>query len=152
MVQEHLAANLLRDHIKLRYRDEILLIFPRILAKENIRKKHEKLNKIYGPELQVELEQISYISINFLEYVIMNNLETYHLNKNNTTNQNKTIIRYPPRNAEYPRHIFIGTIIGTIKRAINRSFTLQNKIYSCTQTIIEFIRLNYKCSSQQKSA
>ena len=87
MVQEHLAANLMRGHIKLRYRDDILL-FPKKISNIEIKRRHDRLNQIYGPDLQVELEQTSHTKINFLEYIITNTLNTYHLNKNSSIEHN----------------------------------------------------------------
>ena len=147
MVQEHQNANLLRGRIKIRYRDDILMILPRILDEDAIHKQHNKLNKIYGPDLTVELEGYSYNKMNFLEFTLLFNLETHHYNKNYNISTQKMIIRYPAATAEYPTHIMLGTIIGTIigtmKRTINRASTLHLKILSCIMTTLEFIQLKY---------
>lgn len=143
MAQEHICANLLKKRISIRYRDDILLIAPKKLNEAEIHKQHMILNKIYGPELTVELEGYSNKEINFLEYKLTNKLETYHHNKNYNKESNQQIIRYPSAIAEYPKHIFLGTLIGTIKRATSRASTLNFKILSCITTIIEFIQLKY---------
>ena len=81
MVQEHIWANMIRGKIKMRYWDDILIIYPRKLNKNKIENLHNRLNKIYDPDLSVELEGYSNEKIDFLEYIITKELETYHKKK-----------------------------------------------------------------------
>jgi len=143
MVQEHLSANILQGIIKTRYRDDILIVIPRKLNSLEIGYKHEQINHIYGPDLSIELEDYSHTNTKFLEYVITNKLETYHLNKNFGIQENKRIIRYPHAEAEYPKHILLGTVIGALKRATSRATNIQLKLYSCLITLLEFMQLQY---------
>ena len=47
------------------------------------------------------------------------------------------------KEAEYPKHTILGTIIGVLKKSISRSSNTQLQIMSSINTIIEFLKLGY---------
>lgn len=143
MVQEYYCRSLRKQSLNLRYRDDILQIYFRRLTTEEIQQQLLILNTIYGPELTVELEATSHSTIQFLEYVITSNLQTHHYNRNILELPGKHVVRYPPHWAQYPRHIFLGTIIGTLIRATRKGSNLQMKLYGVYMAIMEFLQLHY---------
>lgn len=82
MSQEHLNPLL---WFCCRYKDNIIIIVPKLLTKTQVNEIHEDLNKIYRPDLTVELKAVDFRYTTILEYVI-------YVNKNefNTEHWNKT--------------------------------------------------------------
>jgi hypothetical protein len=150
MLQEHLHPLLWQDASCFRYRDDIFAVFPKKLSEFEITDFHNRLSHLYGPDLSVQLESISYSAMDFLEFHITSNLTISHFNKNMALPQSP-ITRYLPPDASLPHHIFKGTIIGAIKRALSSSLSSFDRLVSIMSTMGEFLKLGYSAGILSKA-
>ena len=142
MRQEHTYRNHLKNCLSFCFRDDIILIFPQTLDDKT--KKHwvEKLNKIYGPDLEVELEESYTDKIAFLEFYTFHDLSITHYNKN-IHSKLPEIKHFPDYRAPYSKTIFISTVIGTLKRIFSCASNTSNQIKSLSHILMEFIQKYY---------
>src|SRR5207253_837006 len=86
MVMEHLFSNIWnRGWLHARFRDDITVIAPTRLNDKEVQEHLAKLNWLYGPDLKVVLEEVSYSSLNFLDTTIFHDnlgIQTKYYNKN----------------------------------------------------------------------
>ena len=147
LTQEHLHPSLWPNEWSChRYRDDIFIIAPKKLNENSIENIHRNLNILYGPDLSVELEEINYKTMNFLEYNIttcQNKLAISHYNKNTTLDIKKHTVRYPEHFAPIPKSQFISTITGALIRAQKLSNFTFTKITSIFNIIKEFVLKGY---------
>lgn len=145
--QQHLWLNY--DAAWFRFRDDILAIVPRKLDAEQIQDVVRSLNVIYGPHLQVELEDASQTHINFLDYWISytGQLNTWHYSKNCDLifrSLPKKVTRYLLPTAEVPRETLIGMVTAIFKKISKASPTIEGKIVGLMQILIEWLPMGYK--------
>jgi hypothetical protein len=147
-VQEHLHPSFWpTSWFCCRYRDDIFILAPKRLSQTEILNVHRNLNILYGPDLTVELESVSYTSTHFLEYnlqVTDGQLITSHYNKNSLKEQSKHIIHYPSISSSHTNSQFISTVVGALIRAQKLSNTTSTKMISVLQVLQEFIAKGYK--------
>lgn len=153
MIQEtlffhHWHQNILRYSLCTRFRDDILVIIPYRANAQETTDIQQRLSEIYRPDLTIELEETTHNQIHFLEYQIAFttmgfNTTHYSRNQITTLGTDHQIIRYPHPHAAYSKSIFIGTIIGMIKRARNACSNLENFIPSLVNILTEFLYLGY---------
>ena len=110
------------------------------------------MNNIYGPELTVKLEETHRIIIKFLDYNVtydQQGLITSYNNKNdeNHNHNNQKITRFPEAKSPHNKDIFIGTMIGIMKRCIiinNRKILSQNQKYQKHILVVFIYNMNEK--------
>jgi hypothetical protein len=133
-----------------RYRDDILAIVPRKLTQQEIEVIHRDLNSLYGPHLEVELEEVSNKFTNFLEYWIIatpEKLQTWHYNKNVDlifSTASKKVIRYLLPKVEISRTTLKGMITGIVKKVKRASTDISGMTIGLMQVLLEWLPLGFK--------
>jgi hypothetical protein len=127
-----------------RFRDDIFGIATSNVNSGDILKLKDVLQKVYGKDLEVVLEDYSNSKSNFLDYHLTWNNGKINLWDNNKISdltglfETKRIVRYPHFTAELNKQVFIGLMIGGLKRASNNSNSDAAKCLSTLQKIIEW--------------
>ncbi len=131
-----------------RFRDDILAVIDHKCDKSDIEFLLLRLQEMYGPQLQVILEEFSYDHIQFLEYYIANSecgLKFWDRNKNVDWiyKHNKKVVRFPEHDAEHHNQIYMGIMIGGFRKAYRNSSTPELRIFSSLQMAQEWIEKGY---------
>jgi hypothetical protein len=154
----------------IRFRDDGRGVIGKHLSDTDINDIQTMLGKIYGKNLNVIIEDWSYQEVTFLDARIIINpikfkIELRHFNKNIDLRKDDPrttipkIIRFPDIQSGWCSYIFIGCMIGAVRRVqrtcnTNESFLLGvlellwewlNKDYAVTQIEKSFRRANTTC-------
>jgi hypothetical protein len=166
MYKEHTKQPLWRHHKTMsattRYRDDIWMLFGERLTNEEVRAVQEKMQKVFGNSLLIELEKVRFTEIPFLESIIIttpNGLKLRNNNKNinilnpstECLNGELPIVRYPHPQANWPESIYIATMIGTLHRLRFNSTEGYLRNISVIQHVIEWKMRGYDASAIKRA-
>jgi hypothetical protein len=151
----------------MRYRDDIFVL---VFNKKNEKRVQEILslaNKMYDPtnypnnKVEVELEEVSYKIMNFLDYKIIFENNFLKLTDNNANvsfnkksyeegslkidlkNINLWKRRYPSMESNYEKNVYNNIVVNVLEKTKNRNNDLLLYVFSQMCNIIEFMCLKY---------
>lgn len=130
-----------------RFRDDTIAIINGKIQKTEIEKYRRMWELIYGPGIEVTLEDWNEQEINFLDYKIntLNNKLSLILQNKNIERKGK-LVRFVPEGDACSKYIKRGIIIGVMKKCIECGNSCGNRITAILSHAIEFIELGYSVS------
>jgi len=161
MYKEHTARKRWRHmdvpSFWIRFRDDGRGLIAKRLCEPDIKKIETLLGEIYGKSLKVVIENWSYEEVTFLDARIIINtrkskLEVRYFNKNidlrkdDPSKQIPGIVRFPDVKSGWCRSVFVGVMIGAIKRVLRTCNSNEGYILGVLELIWEWIRKSYKVS------
>ena len=134
----------------IRYRDDIFVLVMKELSDSEVKNTHKKIEKVYGKNLEVELESVSNESAKMLDLEIFlrnDKLETLDNNKNSeylrTKNKGLKKTRFPSLLAKWEPRMYKNVMIAHLNKIYKNVNTAQNQIASSLRVIEEWQELNY---------
>lgn len=143
----------------IRYRDDILYIVTKEMNEIEVKTLHDKFEKIYGDDLEIELETVSFTEAKMLDMKVMklnNKIETFDNNKNedflNSNDITKKKFRFPEIIANWNDSLYLNVMTSQLNRIYRNVNSKNNQILSALKLIKEWQILKYPKNWINKAA
>ena len=136
--------------IWMRYRDDIRVILHGRIGRRMIKSMIKKVDKMYGEQIEVLMEAVSYDRMNFLdvrvrvkngEFEWLDNNKNYDLGTKDR--QQMTLTRFPNPRGGAPKKVLINTMSGVMRNTVEKCSTEALADACIWQNVMEFARLGY---------
>jgi hypothetical protein len=157
MSREHLARSgwnpYPRISLCLRFRDDIFALVRRRVYAEQVETMRRDLERAYGGGIELELEETSHTHATFLDAIVSasdHGITTGHFNRNLNflrsfpdITTSFAIQRFPEFDVGFSKFVYIGTMIGSLKRVLLVANTAPLRLLAFLQLILEWRRKHY---------
>jgi hypothetical protein len=131
-----------------RFRDDILAIVNHKCNEIDVQYLLARLQLMYGPQLEVVLEEYSSDHVQFLEYYVATKAgKLAHWDRNKNVdwiyNKLKRVVRFPEVDAEHHRQIYRGIMVGGFRRAHRNGSTSELRQLAAFQMAQEWVEKGY---------
>jgi hypothetical protein len=173
MSREHISRSAWNPYASLslctRFRDDIYLIVRRRVYDDRVEDMRRALELAYGGGIELELEEISYTRTTFLDVIVSttaSGITVGHFNRNLNFldsipgfSVSLSIQRFPEFGCGFSKSVYLGTMIGALKRVVLVANTVSLRLLAFLQLIFEWrlkrypkkwIRLALFCSGSRE--
>ena len=134
----------------MRYRDDIRVVLHGRIGREVIKDMVDRIDRMYGEQIEVLMEAVSYDRMNFLDVRVRvknGRFEWFDNNKNydlgTKGKQQMTLTRFPNPRGGAPRKVLVNTMSGVMRSTVEKCSTSALVDACVWQNVMEFATLGY---------